>query len=78
MDAIASNRRANPPGKLADKSCPTEPRMVGGVYWNHYWDQTYTITAAYGAWIEGVWEDGIKFQHCTAWDWAKDRIISEP
>jgi len=87
MDATRVNRRANPPGKLAPLPPGVKerrwgglpsPLKVGGTYWCGYWNKVYTVTNIQGMWITGKWEDGSPMHHCTAWDWAKDRIISEP
>lgn len=88
-DTSVLNRRANPPGKLAPlppgfppyqvaMGCLPEPRKVGGTYWCGYWNKIYTVTHLQGMWITGRWEDGSPMHHCTAWDWRRDRIISEP
>ena len=57
------------------------PRRVGGTYLSGYWRTTYTVLAIDGSWltvqdIDGHTPGSVR-THCTAWDAAYDRIISE-
>lgn len=59
------------------------PRVVGGTYWNRYWQETYSVVAIdrndkTGSWSITVrWVDGRITQHCTGWR-PRDVVISQP
>lgn len=55
-----------------------DPRIVGGVYRSGYWGLTYEVLAHDGVWITVKWEDGREGTHATAWDEARDSVISVP
>jgi hypothetical protein len=68
------------------------PRKVGGVYFNGYWGIEYTVLAvndpAEGCFsitdksLTGINNDpryiGEVHTHATAWDYRRDRVISQP
>ena len=53
------------------------PRVVGGVYRNAYWDDTYTVIAMSPDSMTVQWSDGRSTTHCTAWD-RLDTVVSQP
>ena len=60
----------------------TDPRQAGGRYFDGYWCEAYTVTAAetiHGMrWVTVRWADGQTTRHCTPWDARRDRVISQP
>ena len=65
-----------------------DPRVVGGRYHNGYWGVEYDVLKIErsddwgGTWwtvrdVNG-WNQGMVRTHCTAWDWRRDRILSQP
>lgn len=59
-----------------------EPRKVGGVYRDWYWQENYTVQAiekiGITYWFTVRWTDGHVTRHCTAWNSGRDRVISSP
>lgn len=59
------------------------PRKAGGRYFCGYWKQEYDVLSVAdngrAGWRMTVrWEDGRETSHCTSWDAARDRIVSQP
>lgn len=69
---------------------PADPRKVGGVYWSGYWAEQYTVLAIQPShcydgttcftvkWAERGGTNTGTSHHSTAWNFGRDRIISEP
>ena len=58
---------------------PEDPRRPGGIYWDGYWSQPYTVVARTPDLISVQWHDGRITEHGTAWDARMgDRVVSQP
>lgn len=58
---------------------PRDPRVVGGTYRSHYWQDTYTVLAterdSMGTiWFRVRWSSGHQTTHCTQWT-RRDSVV---
>lgn len=58
--------------------CERDPRIVGGLYHNGYWNMQYRVEAMDGTGeFTVLWADGRRTTHFTPWDARRDRVISQ-